>query len=119
MGGAAFVDLESGIIHCTSEEIDLEEQIPEDLETSDRYLPIPNKNDFHLGRALVLSFIEDNLPNEYGIVSAYFDRAGAYARLKNFLDSKGLLDQWFKYENNAIELALRQWCKDNEIQISE
>ena len=37
---------------------------------------------------------------------------------KELLHSKGLLQTWYDYENQEEERALREWCKDNEIEIS-
>ena len=55
----AFVSLDTGAIHWMSETSPLdEEDLPDDLETSDRYLAIPHKNDLDLGNNLALRFVE-------------------------------------------------------------
>jgi hypothetical protein len=115
--GSAYVSLDTGEIHCTSEDMELDEEVPDDLETSDRYVAIPHKGDFDLGRSLALSFIEEALPDDYETVANYFRSRGAYSRFKGFLDARGIINQWHEFENKAIESALCQWCEENDIQI--
>ena len=82
----AFVSLDTGAIHWISETSPLdEEELPDDLEESDRYLPIPHKNDLDLGNNLALRFAEEQLPNRYADVADFFRRRGAYARFKELL----------------------------------
>ena len=57
MENAAYVCLDTGAIHCTSEFNPIDEEVPDDLETSDRDIPLPHKNDLDLGRPLVLRFV--------------------------------------------------------------
>jgi hypothetical protein len=53
---SAFIDRETGVCHYVSDEIELDDELPDDLEDSDRYLAVPNKNDLDLGRRLAISF---------------------------------------------------------------
>ena len=55
----------------------------DDLETSDRYIAIPHKNDLDLGRNLALRLVEQQLPAYYGRVVGHFRRKGAYTRFKH------------------------------------
>ena len=36
---------------------------------------------------------------------------------KDLLDSEGVLERWYKYEAEASERALRDWCAENDIQL--
>lgn len=114
----AFLNLDTGSFHFISETIDIEEELPEDFETSARYLALPHKNDLDLGRELALSFTERHLPREFDRVVGYFHRRGAYRRFKELLDDRGVLEDWYAFEKDATERALRQWCDQHEIQIS-
>lgn len=82
---SAFVNLDTGAIHCTSSVIELEEKVPENLETSDRYIAVPHKNDLDLGRNLALSFVEQQLPADYKAAADFFRSRGAYSRFKDLL----------------------------------
>ena len=98
--------------------IELEEELPEDFESSDRYLALPHKNDLNLGRDLALSFAEQYLSKDYEKVVGYFHKRGAYSRFKDLLEHRGVLETWFNYEKVATEEALRQWCGEHGIQLS-
>ena len=114
----AFIDLETGSLHFISDGTELDEEIPEDIEDSNRYLAVPHKNDLDLGRRLAISFVEQFLPNEYDRVVGYFHKRGAYSRFKDLLEHRGVLEAWYKFETEATEQALKQWCQEHEIQLS-
>jgi hypothetical protein len=39
------------------------------------------------------------------------------ASSKGLLQRKGVLEQWYEFENRATERALRQWCEENDVVI--
>ncbi|HEV3217903.1 MAG TPA: hypothetical protein VGZ27_19410 [Vicinamibacterales bacterium] len=85
----AYVSLDTGAIYWVSELSPLEEEdVPVDLETSDRYIAIPHKNDLDLGSHLALRFAEEQLPHRHGRVEECFRHRGAYARFKELLASR-------------------------------
>ena len=116
---AAHVCSETGAVYITSNEVEVEEEVPEDLETSDRYLMVPTKADLSLGRDLALRFTEQELPESCNEVANIFSRQGAYGRFKRLLESRGVLAQWFKFEQAETEAALRLWCRENKLQVIE
>ncbi|TDY15512.1 hypothetical protein B0G81_8512 [Paraburkholderia sp. BL6665CI2N2] len=116
----AYVSLDTGKIYWTSDSSDaLDEEIPDDLETSDRYLAIPHRNELDLGRRLALRFVAQELPARYDQVEGLFRRQGAYARFKDLLDREGVLERWYSFETDAVESALRQWCAENGLKLLE
>ncbi|RKT10349.1 hypothetical protein B0G69_7720 [Paraburkholderia sp. RAU2J] len=116
----AYVSLDTGKIYWTSDSSDaLDEEIPDDLETSDRYLAIPHRNELDLGRRLALRFVAQELPARYDQVEGLFRRQGAYARFKDLLDREGVLERWYSFETDAVESALRQWCAENGLELLE
>ena len=58
----AFLDKETGKIYWHSEFGDNEEELPEDIDDG-KYIEIPHKNELDLGKALVLDFAYEYLPN--------------------------------------------------------
>jgi len=50
-------------------------------------------------------------------VYSIFHRKGAYSRYKDLLERKGLLDEWYEYENERQKAALKEWCRENNIEI--
>jgi hypothetical protein len=113
----AYISLDTGQIYWFSELNPTEQETPEDFETSDRYIALPHKNELGLGRNLALSFAADELPDRYREVAAIFHRKGTYGRFKSLLESVGLLEKWYKFEEAALDSALQEFCAANEIQI--
>ena len=116
----AFVSRDTGAVYWISETNPIEEEdLPDDLETSDRYIEVPHKNDLDLGNKLALRFAEEQLPHRLATIVDVFRHRGAYARFKELLSSERCLDKWYAYEAEATGQALRDWCKANEIQLDE
>jgi hypothetical protein len=115
----AYISLETGAIYWMSELNPDEEEVPEDLETSDRYIAVPHKNDLDLGSNLALRFAEEELPDRYTTVEGFFRHRGAYARFKELLAAEGCLDKWYAFEAECTERALKNWCTENDIQVIE
>jgi|SRR5450759_3910921 hypothetical protein len=116
----AFVSLDTGAVYWISETSPIdEEDLPDDLDTSDRYIAVPHKNELDLGNNLALRFVEEKLPDRYADVESFFRRPGAYARFKELLATEECLERWYAFESESTERALRDWCKANEIHLAE
>jgi hypothetical protein len=112
--------MDTGAIYWVSETGAIEEEdLPDDLETSDRYIAIPHKNELDLGNNLALRFAEEQLPHRYASVEACFRHRGAYARFKELLAAAQCLDRWYAFEAESTQRALRNWCNANPIQLVE
>src|SRR5436309_335664 len=112
-----YISSDTGTIYWISEVNPVEEEIPEDLETSDRYIAIPHKNDLDLGSDLAFRFAAEQLPGLFNRVEQFFRHRGAYARFKELLASEGCLDKWYAFEAESTERALRNWCTENDINV--
>ena len=114
----AYLCLETGKIYWHSELGDDEEELPEDIDDAEKYVAIPHKNDLDLGKNLAIDFVEEVLPDATRDVERMFSRRGAYANFKNLLERRRLLQRWYEYEAAADEKALREWCADQGIEIT-
>jgi hypothetical protein len=114
---SALLDKSTGKIHWHSESGDLDE-IPEKMWESEDMIEIPHKKDLGLGNHLVFEFIKSQAPDDYPDVREIFSKRGAYARYKSFLESKGILQEWYDFEQKAQQQALREWCEENEIELT-
>jgi hypothetical protein len=114
----AIVSLDTGEIYYVSDMGDSDE-LPDDYETSDRYIGVPHKNDLDMGVDLVRSFAAERLPDEYDKVESIFQRRGAYARFKDLLQSKDLLEEWYAYEAAQSQAALRAWCEVKGLELAD
>jgi hypothetical protein len=115
----AYISLDTGKIHWISELAFAEDERPDDLDESDRYLAVPHKNDLDLGKNLALRFAAQEMPGSYERVRTIFGRKGAYRQFKQLLETNGLLEKWYRSEADAQDKALREWCAENGIQIIE
>lgn len=92
---SAYIFRDTGKIYWHAD-LEEEEDLPEDLETSDPYIEVPHKNDLGLGRGLALAFVGQELPDDSETVSGFFRRRGAYRRFKALLDKRGKLQEWYE-----------------------
>jgi len=113
----AILSKDTGQMYWRSEEGDLDETSDKNL-TSERCIEIPHRNDLGLGQELVSEFVAEHLPDESEQVQKMFRRRGAYAAFKDLLEFKGLLQSWYDFEHAREEQALRQWCDENELELS-
>jgi len=115
----AYICLDTGRTYWKSELEPIGEELPDDLDTSDRFVMVPHPDDLGLGRELAQRFVRSKLPECAAEVDEIFRRKGAFSRFKNLLRSKSALERWYDYETEAAERALRDWCRDQGIQLIE
>lgn len=97
--------------------MELEEDLPEDIEDGSIYVAVPHKYDLNLGNNLPLNFAEEQMEDSYDTVAKIFHHRGAYGKFKDLLDRKDKLQSWYDYEANAIERALFKWGADHQLSI--
>ena len=112
----AYICLETGKIYLNSDAVD--EELPEDLDEEEKYIVVPSKHDLNLGMPLALGFVADRLPEDLESVRSYFRARGAYSKYKAILEERGVLEQWYEYEQESIKQALLSWCSENAIAVS-
>ena len=111
----------AAVVNCTTGETfyasDMAgyDEIPEEAEGSDDYIWIPHKNDLDLGKPLVMSFILSRCPDLYDEILDIFRRKGAYGRFKGLLERKGLLQEWYAFEEENTRERLLRWCEENGV----
>lgn len=113
----AYICLNTGVIYWTSSILELDEPVPDDLEDSANYLPVPHKNKLKLGQGMALAFIDQEIPDDYNAAASFFRKRGAYRRFKELLQAHGLLEKWFAFEASASDAALIDWCQDNAVNL--
>lgn len=118
----AYLCRESGRIYWHSDFSDLEQindELPEDIDDHEKYVQLPDKRELDLGKPLVLDFAREVLPQDFDEVRQMFRKRGAYARFKDLLTRRRLIEQWYDFERKATERALREWCEDNLIDLTD
>ena len=116
---SAILCKDTGKILYSSEMSGIDEIEEEEDLNWDQCVEFPHKNDLDLGRELVFEFVEEQLPDDFGRVLQMFRSRGAYSRYKDLLEKRGLLQEWYDFENSREERALRTWCKENGIELEE
>jgi hypothetical protein len=114
----AYLDRQSGKIYWHSEFGENDEELPDDID-NEKYIAIPDRRELDLGKPLVLEFAREFLSDKYDEVRHIFNRRGAYRRYKDLLVRRGALERWYDFSNKAEEAALREWCAENGIELSE
>ena len=94
------------------------DEFPENV-NSEEYIDIPHKNDLGLGKDLVFDFVARYLPDKMTQVNDIFSRKGAYSSFKSLLISLNLIEKWYEFEDEQTKHALRQWCMENDLEISD
>jgi hypothetical protein len=114
----AYLDRQSGKIYWHSKFGEDDEELPDDID-NEKYIAIPDRRELDLGKPLVLEFAREFLPDDCDEVRHIFNRRGAYRRYKDLLVRRGALERWYDFSNKAEEAALREWCVENGIELSE
>jgi hypothetical protein len=115
---SAYLDVKTAKIFYRSELTGTNELDDEDT-GADPLIAVPHKNDLDLGQSLAFEFVEDNLPDAHEEVRSIFRKRGAYSRYKELLSSRGMLEAWYRFEQDRIEKVLRSWCEQNEVPLAD
>jgi hypothetical protein len=114
---SASISVATGKISWHSLLLDLEDDDQDDDDDTDGCISVPHKNDLDLGRRLALRFVGEEMPADYDTVADFFRRRGAYARFKDLLQRRRMLELWYAFEEHATQQALLAWCEENGIQL--
>jgi len=106
----ALLDTQTGRMLFQSADSEELDEFPEIIDRN-RYISIPTKTDLHLGRPVAISFTEIYIPDAIAEVRRIFGRKGAFSKFKDLLVRAGMLEQWYKHEEQETERALREWCQ--------
>ncbi|MEX0962488.1 MAG: UPF0158 family protein [Pseudohongiellaceae bacterium] len=112
---AAYISRDTGKIFWESSE--LEEELPQDIESPELYVQVPMKHELDLGKPLALKFAIKHLSDSYRAIEEIFQSRGAYSRFKSFLESNGCLEDWYEFEDASVRAALTEWADSEGFKI--
>jgi len=112
---AAYLDRLSGDIYYDSDAS--EDVMPDDLFINDKYVEIPSKKQFGLGKPLAIEFTQNHLSSDLNRVYSIFSSSRAFANFKALLAERGVLQTWYTFEQAALKEAIIVWCGDNKISL--
>lgn len=70
-----------------------------------------------MGKNLAMRFAAGHLLDAYNDVCRFFRKLGAYGRFKELLERSDRLGNWYEYEAQEIEQALREFSRENQINL--
>ncbi|MBN8213660.1 MAG: hypothetical protein J0M09_12135 [Xanthomonadales bacterium] len=117
----AFVCRESGRVYMISEEdfgVELEPDLPSDIDDVEKYAIVPSRQDLRLGKRLAVRFVQASLPERLEETYTMFAAQGAYARFKDMLEREQALDAWYAFEAEAVERGLREWADSEALAVA-
>ncbi len=115
---SAYLCRATGVMYFASSAMELDDELPDDIDDGSLYIAVPHKVDLDLGKSLAIKFTAEHLPDDYNHVCGFFRQRGAYRRFKELLERRDSLDAWYGYEAKAIEQALREWSRENRITLA-
>ena len=114
----AYVSKKDGSIVYDDYEVSGEPSCPvEDIQEDDDWVQVPDKIDLDLGNRLVFRFVASVMPDDYENIRDIFRAKGAYSRYKDYLENRGKLEEWYKFEESETREALFDWCAANSVPI--
>ena len=115
----AWVSLDTGEVHVRSELVAAAlAPLPDDIDSSERYVPVPSMNTLDLGLQLVFDFADAALPDDAERVRGMFKRAGAYRAFSELLAERGLTDRWHDFREAQTRAVLAGWCEEHGLQLA-
>ncbi len=61
--------------------------------------------------------LDEEVPDDYNTVDSFFRKRGAYRRFKELLQAQALSEKWLRFEAEACEQALVDWCQEQYIKL--
>ena len=115
----AWVSLDTGQVHVRSELVDEElAPLPEDIDSSERYVPVPRMSTLNLGLELVFDFTGAAMPDDLDRVRRMFRKPGAYRDFSELLEERGLTDRWHDFREAQTRAMLAGWCEEHGLQLA-
>lgn len=117
----AYVDRRTYEIYAYSDLLgEWDQEPPDDIE-SEHYVMMPHPRDLGVGlQRLALDFAREHMADDdVELVRDIFGRKGANSRFKGLLAQRGMLDQYHAFVEKAEEAALRAWCEEEGLELSD
>jgi hypothetical protein len=114
----AWVSLDTGAVHVRSELVDEEmAPLPDDIDTSERYVSVPTMHHLDLGMQLVFDFVDAAMPDDDATVRQMFKRSGAYRRFSELVEERDMTDRWHDFREAQTRAVLASWCEDHGLEL--
>lgn len=108
--GRVFVSTDIGIFY-----IDNNEQLDENILYSDDIISLPNQfeiNEYKIIKDFIVTIKNEQIKNQLSIV---IQGSGAFRRFKDSCINFGIMEEWYKFKNDAYYDIAKEWCIWNNI----
>ena len=89
------------------------------IEETGYYIDLPTKfdiDDYSIMEKFCLSLNDSEMSDTlYGLIEG----RGAFRRFKDAIQEYGIVDDWYKYRNDALKQIAVEWCRENRIEFEE
>ncbi|MGX4640789.1 hypothetical protein [Massilia sp. SYSU DXS3249] len=114
----AWVSLDTGQVHIRSELFAGESApLPDDIDSSPRYVPVPHMRTLNLGLELVFDFADAAMEKDADRVRQMFRRPDAYRHFSELVGERGLTDRWHDFREAQTRAVLAGWCAEHGLQL--
>lgn len=118
-GDEAWVSLDTGAIHVRSRLVDATPApLPDDIDSSERYVPVPSIGKLNLGLQLVFDFADAAMPDVADRVHQMFKRADGYQEFSALLEQRGQGERWHDFREAQTRAVLAGWCAEHGLQLA-
>lgn len=112
----AVIDKRSGRLYLITGDFEDSHEFPEDYYSSDYYLVIPDRDELHVGKQLILSFASNFLSEKiHSEIEKFYYSPHPFEKFRDILTREGLTDRWLSFELSEELRALKDWCLKNNI----
>lgn len=112
--GRVFVSTESGIFY-----IDDIEKLDDDIFDTDDIISLPCQyeiNAYNIIKDFIETISDNQIKNQLLIV---IQGNGAFRRFKDSCINFGIINDWFKFRDNAYYELAKEWCTCNNIEFDD
>ena len=110
----SWVSLDTGQVHVRSEMVDPAlAPLPDDIDRSERYVPVPHMSKLDLGLELVFDFADAAMLADADRVRQMFKRPDGYRHFSELVEERGLTDRWHDFREAQTRAVLSGWCEEN------
>lgn len=122
MGNEAYICRTTGKVYWVSGDGGFDDEdagVPSDVDDSEKYIPVPTRQDLDIGTRLAFDFATQYMPAQYDRVRRIFRRRGAYGRFKELIARHELLETWYTYSEERSLIMIREWCESEKLSVTE
>ncbi|QNA90216.1 hypothetical protein G4G28_20030 [Massilia sp. Dwa41.01b] len=114
---AAWVSLDTGQVHVRSALVETQAPLPGNIDSSERYVPVPHMRTLALGLELVFDFADAAMEDDADRVREMFRRPDGYRDFSTLVEERGLEERWHDFREAQTRAVLAAWCAQHGLEL--